>query len=94
MLLVAGLIGDKNTGLLAVFKNGWLPTIRMLVYAAAVWIPLQWLHSMTHEWAMGQSDTFVWGLMIFDSFVVGLLATMAGTALHHGYVSLDRDASL
>lgn len=84
-LLVAGLSGDTSTGLIGIFKSGWLPSLRILVFAAAVWVPLQWLHGMNHEWAMGQSSAIVWALMIFDSLVVGLLALLAGTAIHHGY---------
>ncbi len=84
-LLIAGLAGDCDIGLKAVFRSGWLTALRVLVYGAAVWAPLAWLHTQNHQWAMGASEWAVWLLMAFDTLVVGLLATMAGTALHHGY---------
>lgn len=86
-LLVAGLSGDRGTGLRAMFISlrGWLSALRMIVFAAAVWVPLQWLHGANHGWAMGAAEPVVWALMVWDSLVVGLLATMAGTALHHGW---------
>ncbi|WP_228242233.1 hypothetical protein [Porphyrobacter sp. GA68] len=87
VLLVAGLAGDRDVTLRAAFatRAGWLSALRMIVFAAAVWTPLQWLHGANHRWAMGAAEPVVWALMVWDSLVVGLLATMAGTALHHGW---------
>ena len=91
--LVAALVGDHSANLRGVFRTGWLPAIRMLVFTAAVWVPLQWLHGKNHEWAMGQDSALVWALMVFDSLVVGMLAMMAGTAFHHGYADKNRIAA-
>lgn len=87
VLLVAGLAGDRRVTLRTAFTTGagWLSALRMIVFAAAVWIPLQWLHGANHRWAMEAAEPVVWALMVWDSLVVGLLATMAGTALHHGW---------
>lgn len=93
VLLVAALAGDSEVTLRSAFRTGWLPALRMVIFAVALWVPLQWLHGKNHDWAMGQSDALVWGLMIFDSLVVGLLAMMAGTAFHHGYAPLNRITS-
>ena len=90
VLLVAALVGDGSMTLRSAFRNGWLPALRMLVFAAILWVPLQWLHGKNHDWAMGQDSAIVWALMVFDSLVVGLLAMMAGTAFHHGYAASDR----
>lgn len=90
-LLAAGLVGDKATNLKTIFRSGWGASIRIIIYAAAVWAPLQWIHSQNHSWAIGQSDAIVWALMIFDTIVVGLLAMMAGAAIHHGYSMGDRE---
>lgn len=84
-LLIAGLIGDKSATLKSIYRTGWLQALRMMIFAAALWIPLQWLHGKNHSWALGQSDAVVWALMIFDSLLVGALAAYAGTAFHHGY---------
>lgn len=84
-LLVAGLVGDRQASLKSVFRTGWLASLRILVFAAVAWVPLQWLHGQNHEWAIGAGRSTVWSLMVFDALVVGLLAAMAGTAFHHGY---------
>ena len=91
VLLIAGLIGDRALTLAGVFRTGWLAALRMLLFLVATWAPLAWLHGLNHRWAMGAIDPLVWLLMGFDSLVVGLLATMAGTAIHHGYASLNRE---
>lgn len=83
--LAGALIGDPDLTLRGVFRHGWWPALRMVLFAAIAWVPLQWLHGKNHAWAMGGNDAAVWGLMAFDSLVVGLLATIAGTAFHHGY---------
>lgn len=84
-LLVAGLVGDKHASLKSVFRTGWLASLRILIFAAVAWVPLQWLHGKNHDWALGADSSIVWSLMIFDALVVGLLAAIAGTAFHHGY---------
>lgn len=88
VLLVRGISGNRNTNLHSVFRHDWFAAIRMLAFAAMVWIPLQYLHGKNHDWAFGAPDALVWFLMIFDSIVVGLIATMAGTAFHHGSLEL------
>ena len=85
VLLVAGLVGDREATLLSVFRSGWGAALRIVILSAIVLAPLMWLHSQNHYWAMGQSDALVWTLMVFDSLVVGLLAVAWGTAIHHGY---------
>ncbi len=90
-LLAAGLIGDKSVNLLSIFRSGWGASLRIIAYAAAVWAPLQWIHGKNHSWALGQSDAIVWALMVFDTIVVGLLAMMVGTAIHHGYSMGQRE---
>lgn len=87
--LVSALIGDPALGFGEVWRKGWLPALRIAVFAAVLWVPLQWLHEANHGWAMGASGALVWTLMAFDALVVGLLATMAGTAFYHGYYPLS-----
>ena len=83
-MLVRALAGDQNTGLKHAFRTGWFASIRMVLFAAIFWVPLQWLHGELHTWSIGASVSLVWAMMIIDSLVVGLLATYAGTAFHHG----------
>lgn len=91
VLLVAGLRGDRSASLAEVYRLGWLPALRGFLFAAVLWMPLQWLHTVNHRWAMGAADWQVWALMAFDSLVVGLLAVTAGTAIHHGGALLARE---
>lgn len=88
VLLVRGLSGDQKTNLRVVFRHDWFAAVRLLAFAALVWVPLQFLHGKNHDWAFGAPDALVWFLMLFDSLVVGLLATLAGTAIHHGPLPL------
>lgn len=93
VLLVRSLSGDHSASLRTVFGSGsgWFGAIRILLFAAAFWLPLQWLHGELHSWSIGSSSAVIWTLMIIDSLVVGLLATYAGTALHHGSQPLNED---
>jgi len=93
VLLVRGISGDRDTSLQSAFRYDWFPAIRVLVFAAMVWVPLQYLHGKNHDWAFGAPDGLVWFLMIFDSVVVGLLATLAGTAIHHGSLPLQEKST-
>ena len=84
-ILLAGLFGDRATPIAVMWRRGWpwlLLTAALLVLAFA---PASWLHGMNHRWAMGAAPALLWGLMIWDSVLVGLLAGLVGTALHLGY---------
>ncbi len=86
-ILLAGLFGDRATPLAAMWRRGspWLLlTAGLLVLA---FLPASWLHSMNHRWGMGAGPAKLWGLMIWDSLLVGLLAGLVGTALHLGYAA-------
>lgn len=84
VLLASGLGGDRSDSLGRVYRHGWLSALAIVMLTAAFWVPLQYLHGLNHQWAMGAPMLAQWALMAFDSLVVGLLATMAGAAIHHG----------
>lgn len=88
VLLVHGFSGNRDANLRSVFRYDWFAAVRVAAFTAAVWIPLQYLHGKNHDWAFGAPEALVWLLMIFDSIVVGLIATLAGTAIHHGSLPL------
>jgi len=88
VLLVHGLSGNRDASLWSVFRYDWFAAVRVVVFTALVWIPLQYLHGKNHDWAFGAPDALVWALMIFDSIIVGLIATLVGTAIHHGALPL------
>ncbi|MCP5396291.1 MAG: hypothetical protein H6918_06105 [Sphingomonadaceae bacterium] len=79
------LLGDRDMTLKAAYGSGWLISLRVAIFAAAVFVPLQWLHTQNHYWAMGLPDLPLWGMMVWDSLVVGVIATLMGTAMHHAY---------
>ncbi|MBT0667670.1 hypothetical protein HT136_04745 [Novosphingobium profundi] len=85
VLMVAGALGDASLGLREAYRRGWGKALRIALYAGPAWIALQYVHEANHHLALGQSMPRVWGLMAFDSFVVGLMAALGGTGLHHGY---------
>jgi hypothetical protein len=60
-----------------------LPTaaLLLLLFAAAM-APAQLLHGLNHRLALGQPDALVWGLMVFDSLLVGLMAVLAGSGFY------------
>lgn len=84
-ILLAGLVGDRHTPLGDVWLRSWPWLVVTLVLAALGFGPSAWLHTMNHEWAFGAGPVTLWGLMIFDSMLVGLLAGLVGTALYLGY---------
>lgn len=91
-LMVASLAGDRDLTLSQAYRlPGWLASLRLLAFVAVVWVPLQWLHELNHKWAMGAPDAIVWTLMTLDVFVVGLLATMAGSAMWNSVRPVAQD---
>ena len=88
VLLVRGLAGDRRSNLASVFRRDWFAAVRIYGFTAALWIPLQYLHGKNHYWAFGAPEMLVWLLLVFDSLVVGLIATLAGTSLHHSSVPI------
>lgn len=91
VLLVAGLVGDGKATLASVYRTGWGAALRIVLLSALVLVPLMALHRLNHDLAFGAHPALVWALMVFDSLVIGLLATGWGTAIHHGYRPLGRD---
>lgn len=85
--MLAGLFGDRTTPLKALITRSWPWLLLLALLLPLVFAPLSWLHGMNHRWAMGAPDAVVWALMIFDSLVVGLMASSVGAAL---FVAYDR----
>lgn len=87
--LIAGLVGDNEATLGTVYRTGWWAALRIAAFSALVFVPLQYLHGLNHDWAFGAGPVLLWTLMVFDSLVVGLIAVGWGTAVHHGYRRFD-----
>jgi hypothetical protein len=83
--LIGAVLGDRAMTLRATFTRGWkvLPLLAVLV-VAAFW-PASMLHAYAHKLAVGAEPALVWTLMAADSLLVGLLATLTGSALAVSY---------
>lgn len=86
-ILIAGLFGDRDTSIRDMWRRAWPWLLLTAALLAIGYAPAFWLHGMNHKWAIGASPTVVWGLMIFDSLLVGLIAGLTGTALYLGYAA-------
>ena len=86
-VMLAGLFGDRATPMKALIAKSWPWLLLLALLLPLLFAPLSWLHGMNHKWALGAPDAMVWALMIFDSLVVGLMASSIGAAL---FVAYDR----
>ena len=92
-LALAGLFGERQTTVQAMMRYSWPFVILLVVLAAFGFAPLQVLHEWNHDWAFGAHPALVWALMIFDSLVVGAIATIVGAAMFIGYDRFARFAA-
>ncbi|MBJ7501469.1 MAG: hypothetical protein JHC57_17060 [Sphingopyxis sp.] len=86
-VMLAGLFGDRATPMKPLVTRSWPWLLLLAVLAPLGFAPLSWLHGMNHRWALGAHDALVWALMLFDAFVVALMASSIGAAL---FVAYDR----
>lgn len=87
VFVAAALFGDRAVTLRTVLSERW-PTALVLALAVVVaFLPAQLLHMLTHKLAIGRSPAIVWALMVCDALVVGLIATLTGSALWAAYRS-------
>lgn len=90
-VMLAGLFGDRATPLKALIAKSWPWLLLLALLLPLLFAPLSWLHGMNHKWALGAPDAMVWALMIFDSLVVGLMASSVGAALFVAYDRFHRE---
>jgi hypothetical protein len=82
---VGAVIGDREMTLARSLRRGWrfVPWIALL--GAAGYVPTMALHMGAHWQAIGSPEPIVWLVMALDALVVGLLATLVGSALYVSY---------
>ncbi|GAA4001834.1 hypothetical protein [Sphingomonas humi] len=81
LYVVALVAGEEAIDLPGAFWR-FLPTSALLVLLMAVaFVPAQALHTGNHLVAMGQPLPVVGLIMLFDSLLVGLMATLIGSAM-------------
>lgn len=83
--LIGAVLGDRSMTLGRAVRQGWrfLPVLTVLLVAA--YVPAFALHMGTHKLAIGAAPALVWALMTVDALVVGLLATLVGSAMAVAY---------
>ncbi|WP_260580745.1 hypothetical protein [Sphingopyxis sp. PET50] len=86
-VMLAGLFGDRATPLRTILTRSWPWILLLALLLPLAYAPLMLIHSLNHKWALGAPDALVWALMVFDSLVVGLMASSVGAAL---FVAYDR----
>lgn len=89
-VMLAGLFGDRATPLRALIVKSWPWLLILALLLPLGHLPLSWLHGMNHKWALGAPDVAVWALLVFDSLVVGLMASLVGAALFVAYYRFHR----
>lgn len=88
MLYVASaLFGDRTLTLRTAFTQRWPTGLVVAISVLCTFLPAQLLHMLNHKLALGQPPVIVWALMIWDSLVVGMIATLVGSALWAAYRS-------
>lgn len=92
VLMMAGILGDRRATVLGVFRGGWGKGLRILLLMAIGFLPMQLVHLWDHLLAIGSHPVVLWLLLIWDSVLVGWMASFLGTASHHGYVGRDETA--
>jgi len=85
LLLVAALLGDRELTLRDAFTRRWTTNLFLTLLLVAAFAPAALLHKANHALAFGATEPSVWGLMAFDSVVIGLLASLVGAAINVGY---------
>jgi hypothetical protein len=82
-LLLAALFEDRWADLRAAGWRVGAAIIASGVLPALAFVPMQLLHGLNHEWAMGQPIAIIAALMTFDTLLVGVMALAlgAGTAV-------------
>ncbi|QWC57099.1 hypothetical protein F7D01_08380 [Erythrobacter sp. 3-20A1M] len=85
IFLVGPLLGDRSMTLRRAYTSGWLRALLAGALFMLAALPAQQLHQLDHTLAMGQPSAVVWGLMTWDSLLVGLMACWMGSGLAAGY---------
>ena len=78
-------LGDATMTLKRAFTIGWVAAALLVLFVAVAYMPAQLLHQYNHTLAMGQSTALVWGLMIWDTLLVGIMACCIGAAIAAAY---------
>jgi hypothetical protein len=83
--MVGAVIGDREMTLARSLKRGWRFLPLLILLGAIAYLPPFALHMGAHLLAIGSAPAMVWVVMTLDALVVGLLASLVGSALYVAY---------
>lgn len=92
VVVIAALLEDRELTLRRLVTWGWVIAIVQLAMMAAAALPAMGLHTAAHKLAFLTPPAIDWLVMVADSLLVGLIATLIGSALFVGYFVGDRRA--
>lgn len=87
---LSGMFGDATVTIKQTMTRSWAYLPLLLLLLLTGFAPAQILHGMNHAWALGEHPALVWALMVFDSLVVGLLASLVGSGMYVAYSAFHR----
>lgn len=86
-VMLSGFFNDNIVTVHNSFRYCW-PYVSLVVLLILLgFIPMQLLHGFNHAMAIGAAPILVWALMVFDSAVVGLLASLVGAGIAVSYMA-------
>jgi hypothetical protein len=83
--VVGAVVGDRDMTIARSLKRGWRFLPLLILLGAIAYLPPFALHMGAHWLAIGASEPIVWLVMALDALVVGVLATLVGSALYVAY---------
>ena len=87
LYVAAALFGDRSLTLKTAFTERWPTAVVLTIAAFCAFVPLQVVHMFDHRLALGRPTGIVWLLMIWDTLVVGMIASTLGSAIWASYRS-------
>jgi hypothetical protein len=83
--LLGALLGDREMTLRTAFTRGCKVLPPLAIFVLAAFWPASTLHTSAHKFALGADPLLVWTIMAGDTLLVGVLATLIGSALAVSY---------
>ncbi|MEN9683755.1 MAG: hypothetical protein RLZZ427_1506 [Pseudomonadota bacterium] len=87
---VGAVLGEDRMTFFEAIRTGWWAEIRMLFLIVPGFGLLQLVHMLDHFMVMGAAPWLVWTGMLWDSLVVGMLATWMAVGLYRGYLGAGK----
>lgn len=86
IMIVAGLARDHRVTIRSAYEKEWYTALRVVILVSFAIVPFFVLHSYNHMLALGRGHLPLLFILLWDSLVMGVLASAAGTALTYGFL--------